>query len=815
VTGDLRLVPVALTVWVVAWWLTGSRPLAGVVLLLAGGVLAGCVLAVRGAGPVLAHLLLACAGLVALAGSFQVQADARGALPGLAVQEAQATLHGTVVSAARPARFGDGSTWEIGVDHVTARGATTTARGHVVVTAPGDPPRVGAAVVVRARLAPPGLGGGTVAEATATTAVVERAAPHPALRVTDRMRTALLEVTDPLTPQARGLVPGVAFGDTTRVPDELDDAMRVTGLTHATAVSGSHFTIVLAVVTALLVVAGVPRGWRVVALVVAAGGFVLLVGPEPSVLRAVWTCAAGLLGLALGRPGQGLPALATASTVLLVVDPWLARSFGFALSCAATAGIVLLAGPLARRLAPWCGRALAFAVAVPWAAQAACGPVLVLLDPAVALVAVPANVVAAPALVPATVLALAATVLAPWAPGIAEPLAWLAGLPTGWLAGVATVGAAVPGHQVPWWSGPVGAVVLAVVTLLVLVLVLRWEPPDDPARPDVVGLLRRIARARRPVPGVAVPVAARVSGRATRGRGARGAPGGRGVPVLAGVLVAGGALVVAVLVVVPRVGGGAGSPPDWQAVACDVGQGDTLVLRSGPASAVLVDVGPPGDAAARCLTRLGVRRVDLLVLSHFHTDHVGGLEQVLAAVPVERALVSAVAEPEAPAARARAALTAAGVDVAVGAPDQQGSAGDVTWQVLGATGAGVGANDASVALALRTASGIDLVILGDLEEPGQRALADRLRGRGFPADPVEVVKMAHHGSASQDADLAALLSPAVVLVTVGENDYGHPTDSALDLYAGTGAQVVRTDECGTAALVVREARLAVSCGAGP
>ena len=124
---------------------------------------------------------------------------------------------------------------------------------------------------------------------------------------------------------------------------------------------------------------------------------------------------------------------------------------------------------------------------------------------------------------------------------------------------------------------------------------------------------------------------------------------------------------------------------------------------------------------------------------------------------------------------------------------------------------GDGANGASVALALRTAHGVDLVALGDLEEQGQETLLAGLRDAGV-AGQVDVVKMAHHGSRSQSAALAALLSPRVALVSVGsDNTYGHPTDQALDLYAGLGAALVRTDECGTSALVVRDGSLAVAC----
>src|SRR5699024_8124394 len=112
-------------------------------------------------------------------------------------------------------------------------------------------------------------------------------------------------------------------------------------------------------------------------------------------------CAAGLLAVLLGRPSQAVAALCVTVVLLLLVDPWLARSYGFALSVLATAGLVLGTAPIARTLARVVPRWLAVAVAVPVAAQLACAPVIVLLDPSVSLYAVPANLLAAPALVPA------------------------------------------------------------------------------------------------------------------------------------------------------------------------------------------------------------------------------------------------------------------------------------------------------------------------------------------------------------------------------------------------------------------------------
>lgn len=811
-TSDLRLAPTALVVWVAAWCLTGTvepgaddggdtgRGAVLAVALLAAAVALGCLVAVRRSRrPAIGHLLLAGVCLVALCVSVHTQVAARAPLPELAGDGAVATLRGTVVSEPRPATFGAGTRWEVAVTQVWARGTGSAARGHVEVTAPGPPPRYGATVVADVRLGPPGIGAGTVASAAAT-AVRTTTPPGAVLRATTILREELLEVTDGLSPQARGLVPGAAVGDTTRLPDDLDEAMRATGLTHVTAVSGSHFTIVVAALTVACVLLRVPRAARVVLLVLGAAGFVVLVRPEPSVLRAAWTCAVALLALALGRPAAGPPALAVASTVLLLVDPWMSRSFGFALSCAATAGIILLTGPVVRRLAPWCGRALAFAVGVPLAAQAACGPVLVLLDPALPATAVPANLLAAPALVPATVLGLVATLLAPWAPATAGVVAWFAGMATAWIAAVARFFAGLPGASLPWPGGVGGALLLAAATTAVLWVLLRRPPGRGWRRPPhelLAEAVRHVARGSRRLD--------RRPGRRVRG-------------VLCVGLLVTGALLVGL--VVPRLvpGGPGEAPDDWQVVACDVGQGDTLVVRSGARAGVVVDVGPPGDAAARCLGRLGVERIDLLVLSHFHTDHVGGLDAVLAGRSVRAAVVSPLDEPAAPARRARRALADAGVPVVVGSLEQQGVAGTVAWRVLApeassASGAG-GANDASVVLTLRTAGGIDVVTLGDLEQPGQERLVRLLEASGLPEEPVEVLKMAHHGSASQSAELARLLAPRVTLVPVGENDYGHPTQAALAMYTSVGSRLVRTDECGTSALAVREGGLVLTCARG-
>jgi competence protein ComEC len=587
---DLRMVPAALAVWVVAWLLTGPGTgwSSTVTWAVAALVALACLQLVltatgrptrRAGGSIAAHAALAAACVLAVTVSAHVQLAGRAPLADLARQRVTATLTGTVVSQPEPFSFAPGASapgagqhrWVLAARAVDARGVGSTARAHVQVLS-NTAPRYGATVRVSGALRPADPGAAETARLTADGASEIRAPPS-GLRVLDSHRTALLEVTDPLSAQGRGLVPGAAIGDTTRLPDDLAEEMRSTGLTHITAVSGGHFAVVVAVLTLLCSLARLPRAARVVLVALASLAFVALVRPEPAVLRAAVMAAFALTGVAVGRPSQSVPALAGSIVGLLVVDPWLARSYGFALSAAATGGLVLLAAPLAARLAPWTGDAAAFALAVPLAAQAACGPVLMLLDPAVSTVSVLANLLAAPALVPATVLGLVATVLAPGLPVVAGLVAWVASGVTWWIAAVAHWCAALPGAVLPWLGGPLGALLLAVLTGVVLWAVLRSAPrtgwPESWRTATRSSLREALAPRQR---------------RLTRAR-------------FVAVLAAGAVAALVVVVAVPRLAVRSGVPQDWLVAACDVGQGDALALRTGPTSAVVVDVGPDGPAA--------------------------------------------------------------------------------------------------------------------------------------------------------------------------------------------------------------------------
>ncbi|MET0932518.1 MAG: ComEC/Rec2 family competence protein, partial [Mycetocola sp.] len=182
------------------------------------------------------------------------------------------------------------------------------------------------------------------------------------------MRSEFVKQASALPGTGGQLLPGLAVGDTTAVGDDLDQDMKTSSLTHLTAVSGANCAVIVAVLTGLLSLLGAPRWLRIAGSLAGLGLFVVLVTPEPSVVRAALMALAVLLALAAGRPAAGLPVLSLVVLAVVIADPWLSRSYGFVLSALATAGLLTLSRPLARMLRTVLPPGMAVAVAIPLAA---------------------------------------------------------------------------------------------------------------------------------------------------------------------------------------------------------------------------------------------------------------------------------------------------------------------------------------------------------------------------------------------------------------------------------------------------------------
>lgn len=767
---DLRLLAPAVLAWAVAAAALGLAPRGHLVV--AGGALvivAVTVLvahrarrsAVTWRGPAVLCCLLVV--LLQVAAAAHAVLRVRGGVDELA--SARAVVTAEVVVTGEPvvlAGRGEGARVlrEASVRRLDARGAARETAAPVLLV--GDARLVDlpwrATVRLSGRLGPTERADDRAATLAVTSTPRVVAPPGTVATAAERLRAGLRAAVDDAPDDPRGLLPGLVIGDTSRTPPDLTEAMRATGMTHLTAVSGSNVAVVVGLVLGACVLLGVPRVLRPWLALLALAGFVVLARPEPSVVRAAVMGAIGLIGLSRSRRSAGPPVLGAAIVVVLVLDPWLARSFGFALSSLATLGLLLFTRPwgdaIGSRL-PERVAGLGPALAIPVAAQAMTAPVVVLLQGSVSVVGVLANLLAAPLVPVATVAGVAAALVSVLWPRGAELVAWAGIVPTAVIAQVARRFAEVPGGTMPWPDGWPGALLLAALTLLVL-LTGRALVNGVTAHPVLTtGTAVLLAAALLPTRAVTWP------------------------------------------------------PEGWRVVACDVGQGDAVVLRSGPGRAVLVDTGPDPPLVDGCLDRLGVDTLDAVVLTHLHADHVDGLSGALAGRDVAQLLVGPVAEPAEADAAVRRMAAGRGIPVVtVRAGDRLrvGEVDAVVWSPVRRIAAGSVPNNASLVLAARTGT-VDALLLGDVERESAHDLLLRLRREPTmtaAAAGFEVVKTPHHGSANLDDDLMAAVRAPLGVISVGaDNDYGHPAPRHLEVLRRNGYAVLRTDRDGDVAVVER------------
>lgn len=590
--------------------------------------------------------------------------------------------------------------------------------------------------------------------------------PSTRWQVRSVLRAGLSEASGAGAHPGADLLPGLVIGDVAHIDVELTEAMRTVSLTHLTAVSGSNILIVAGVI--LFLCARLRCRWwvRILPAALVTAGYVFVVGPEPSVMRA--TAMAALVAVGLLRPAgtPTLAVLASAVTVLLVARPHLASEIGFGLSVCATAAIMVLAVPLTRALVDrGVPRLIAVAVAVPMAAQLGCTPLLVVMDPRMSPWAVLANVAAAPAVAPATVLGLAclavegiANGMVGWAGSAAVPGAW--------------EGAALCVHLLAQGAGTIGAAAAWWITLVARVCAglpgasLGWPP-------GVGGVAAAV--------GAALGVACVLLGR-ERLRGI-------GAVTVCACLAAG--LAAPVLTATGR--------GHWSLLVCDVGQGSAALIRSrdGPRDhALLVDTGDDAAKLADCLEGAGIRRLTI-ALSHFDSDHVAALPEAIASV--DEAVVihprALAATADAQRIRQRAAVAppvSAGQEIPSGLLPA-GVTVEVLWPPPDPRPDDEG-NAASLVL-LVAVDGMRVLLPGDVGEAQQLRLVAELSRR----EPIDVLVAPHHGSADMAPAFFRAARARVGVVSVGaDNTYGHPSTSALDAYGPV--PVLRTDRCGSLAL---------------
>jgi competence protein ComEC len=249
---------------------------------------------------------------------------------------------------------------------------------------------------------------------------------------------------------------------------------------------------------------------------------------------------------------------------------------------------------------------------------------------------------------------------------------------------------------------------------------------------------------------------------------------------------------------------------DWQVANCDIGQGDSMVINLGNHRGIVIDVGPDAVAEDRCLKALGINEIPLLILSHFHADHVAGLPGAIKKRTVGQVWISVNSAPLVESAMVQAALK--GVEMIKAVRGMSARVGPFTikvlWPTLSATsfaempGDGSQVNNSSIAT-LITSAEFSIFAGGDIEPPVQEVLVKDVA-------PVDIYKVSHHGSRYQDLAFMSALHPRISIISVGAgNTYGHPAVQTLEALARLGSEVVRTDIDGAIAVQVRNHQFTV------
>lgn len=666
------------------------------------------------------------------------------------------------------------------------RSQLTQAGDRVALEARLDAPRDFEGFAYGAYLARQGIG--AVAGAYRVEVVAHRLGIVP--QALGGLRRWLIEGLNSLVPEPEAaLANGILLGIRASIAPEVSDAFARAGLTHVVAISGWNIAIVAAMAAAATRPLVRLRGGRHAALATAGAvvaGYVLLTGASPSVVRAALMAGGLVIARLGGSRAHALSALLLAALVMLVVAPPVLWDVGFQLSALATAGLIWFAAPLEARLSRW-PALVREPVALTLAAQLTTLPVILLNFERLSLVAPLANIAVVP-LVPLVMLcsAVAAVVggmnSALHLPLVGDVLGWAAG-GAAWLYLRLMILTGLAAASMPFAS---------IDLVAPSWLALAWYPA--------------LALAR----GRIGPRFGQANGPAAMPDGLAALAGGLVRPRR---LVSGTLLVLALLTVVTR--------PDGRLhlTVLDIGQGDAILIQAPSGAMMMIDGGPDPELAMR---RLGEelpfwqRRIDIVLLTHPHEDHVAGLLAVLDRFVVGRVLDSGRAHDTPSYPRF--------LDAAAAEPGAQfglARAGDryvldrtTVLTVLYPTEADAAAplvdgdvNNASIVMLLESGS-FSALLTGDAKAPIERLLAER----GL-LNPIDVLKVGHHGSdSSTSVGFLNVVRPRVAVISCGAgNPYGHPHAATLaHLGAMPGLHLHRTDLDGTVRIVVVSNRVEVT-----
>ncbi|MFM1825795.1 MAG: hypothetical protein RLZZ37_430 [Actinomycetota bacterium] len=562
------------------------------------------------------------------------------------------------------------------------------------------------------------------------------------------IRTNFILSAKRISSEGSELLPGLILGDTRFQSKTLKEEMKLSGLTHLTAVSGGNIAILIVALSFLLRKTKINLKVQIVFILIFLLFFALLVRTEPSVIRASLMAAIVLISLLYGVFRQAINALLITICVALLLDPNLATSWGFSLSVFATFGLLFFTEPILKYLIkffPWLNQNLLMVFSVALAAQFSTMGLVAGFTGLISIWSVFANILVSPIVPFVTILGYLGLIISNLNTSLAIIFNLPASIFANWIVMVSHFFANKELSTIKISNGLLGFLIANLILGLIIFLIKKF---------NILTIFSTLT------------------------------------------------LTLVFVMTIKFVFFNTNWPiNNWQFAMCDVSQGDGLVMRDSNGKTVVVDVGPDGKLMTKCLKRLGIKQIDILLLTHFHLDHVEGLRDVLRNYEIKTVFTSWIKEPFEESKRVEQLLHPQRLNFLTSGQNLQ--LGEIRLMCLWPTSEKMEiesvANNSSLVV-LAEINNASILLTGDIEPPAQvaiRSMWEKLQ--------VDVIKIPHHGSKFQDDLFPEWSGARLALISVGaENSYGHPSNEAIKLYEKSKMKVLTSSSNGSISIRINK-----------
>jgi competence protein ComEC len=572
--------------------------------------------------------------------------------------------------------------------------------------------------------------------------------PNLMNRTINTIRNNFILNSQKINSEGSELLPGLILGDTRYQSKVLKEDMKLSGLTHLTAVSGGNIAILIIALSFLLRKFKINLKIEIFLIFLFLLFFTFLVRAEPSVIRASLMASIVLISILYGTLKQGINALLITICVALLLDPKLATSWGFTLSVFATFGLLLLTEPILNYLIrnfPWLNQNLLIIISVALAAQFSTMGLVAGFTGLISIWSVFANTLVSPVVPIVTILGYLGLVLSNFNSSFALIFNFAASVFANWIVMISHYFANREFSIINIPSGILGFLMANIIVLVIVFLLKKFKI----------------------------------------------------LFIIITILVT----LISIFSVKYLFFDTKWPIKNWQFVMCDVGQGDGLVIKDSMNKTIVVDVGPDGKLMTNCLRKLGIKQIDILLLTHFHLDHVEGLKEVIKNHQIKTVFASWIKEPHEESVRVEKILGSTKIEYLISGQKIRLGEIELTclWPMTKKMEIESIANNSSLVVVAEI-DNASILLTGDVEPPAQQVIRNIWKSLY-----VDVIKIPHHGSKFQD-DLFPIWSGArLALISAGaDNTYGHPSKEAIDLYEKSKMTVLSSNMNGSVSIFINE-----------